>query len=234
MIKPRAVLFDYGDTVLKLGFSDWIAADKKLLEFAVNKTGITAGDLQDLANRINNEFEPKRIESMIEQDVITFYRLLFDTAGISLSISFEEAARISWDAAYRLVPEDGIHEVLDTLKKHGIKTGIISNSAFPGKILEKELEKHGLAGRFSFLIASADYGIRKPHPRIFDVAVRKMGLKPHEIWFAGDKIEFDIKGASNAGLFPIWYNRQNLFSDHPYDCLEIKNWYDFIKTIESL
>lgn len=234
MIKPRGVLFDYGDTILQIGKPEWIPASGRLLEFAVNKTGITAGELQEIADRINKEFESKRNESFIEQDIKTFLRLLLDTAGISLSISFEEAARIDWDAAYKLTPEVGIHEVLDTLEKHGIRTGIISNSAFPSDILKEELIKHGLAGRFSFIVCSADYGIRKPHPRIFDVAARKMGLKPHEIWFAGDKIEFDIKGAAGAGMYPVWYNRQNVSANHEYDCLEIKHWHDFIKTIESL
>jgi putative hydrolase of the HAD superfamily len=231
--KPLGVLFDYGDTILQINTPDWIPASGKLLEYAENPTGLSAEALQAMADRINHEFEPRRNESMIEQDVMTFYRLLFDTAGISLSIGFDEAARIGWQAAYHLTPEDGVREMLDTLNNHGIKTGIISNSAFPGTILMEELGKHGLADSFSFAVVSADYGIRKPHPRIFEIAARKMGLEPKDIWFAGDKPQYDIIGAAGAGMFPVWYNTDGETYDHGCDCLEVKTWQEFVSIIES-
>ena len=171
---------------------------------------------------------------MIEQDIITFYRLLFDTAGISLSISHEEAARKCWNTAFGLIPEDGIYEVLDTLEMLEIKTGILSNASWSRSFLEEELEKHDLLQRFCFIISSADYGIRKPHPRIFDIAARKMGLKPEDIWFVGDKPQFDIKGAITAGMHPVWYNPRNEKPDQQYDCLEIHHWYEFVEIINSL
>ncbi len=234
MNKPRAVLFDYGDTILQIAFTDWLKADKYLLDHTVNETALTPEELQEIANRINREFDPKRNESMIEQNVLTFYRFLCDLAGITLSISLEEAAQMSWDSAYTMLPEDGISEVLDTLEKHRILTGIISNSAFPAVIMRKELEKHGLADRFRFVIASADYGIRKPHPRIFEIAAKKLGLEPADIWFAGDKPQYDVVGAAGAGMFPVWYNTDGLTHDHGCNCLEIRSWREFIDIIESL
>ena len=234
MKKPSGVIFDFGDTILRLGFTDWIRADKAILEFAEKETNITPEALQNLANAINRDFESIRIESMIEQDVITFYRLLFDTAGITLSINHEQAARLCWNTAYMFTPEEGIYEVLDVLEKHDIKTGILSNTAFPGIFIEEELDKHKLLHRFSFVIASADYGVRKPHPRIFDIAARKMGMKPQDIWFVGDKPQFDVKGAINAGMHPVWYNPRYGTPDPQYDCLEINHWNEFIETIYSL
>ena len=83
-------------------------------------------------------------------------------------------------------------------------------------------------------MASADYGVRKPHPRVFDIASRKMGLEPQDIWFIGDKHQFDVKGAITAGMHPVWYNPRNGKPDPQYDCLEINHWQDFIKIIETL
>jgi hypothetical protein len=96
MKKPSGVIFDLGDTVLRLHTIDWIRANEAILEHTDTETSITPKALQDIANRINAEFEQVRIDSMIEQDVVSFYRMLFDTAGLSLSISYEEAARICW------------------------------------------------------------------------------------------------------------------------------------------
>jgi putative hydrolase of the HAD superfamily len=233
MKKPSGVIFDLGDTVLHLGPVDWIRADEAILKFAAKETSITPEELQDIANHINAEFEQVRIESMIEQDVISFYKLLFDTAGITLSISHEEAARTCWNTAYTFTPEEGIYDVLDTLERHDIKTGILSNASFSGIILEEELEKHGLLRRFAFVISSADYGVRKPHPRIYDIAARKMELEPQEIWFVGDKPKFDIKGAITARMHPVWYNPRDGKPDPQYDCLEINHWNEFIKLINS-
>ena len=234
MKKPSGVIFDLGDTVLRLHTVDWIRANEAILKFAEKETGITPEELQDIANHINAEFEQVRIDSMIEQDVIGFYRLLFDTAGITLSISHEEAARTCWNTAYTFTPEEGIHDVLDILQKYKIRTGILSNGSFPGVLLEEELAKHNLLHRFSFIISSADYGVRKPHPRIYDIAARKMGLEPQEIWFVGDKPKFDIKGAITAGMHPIWYNPRDGKPDPQYDCREINHWNEFIKLINSL
>jgi putative hydrolase of the HAD superfamily len=234
MKKPSGVIFDLGDTVLRLHTVDWIRANEAILKFAEKDTLITPEELQDIANHINAEFEQVRIESMIEQDVISFYRLLFDTAGIMLSVSHEEAARICWDTAYSFIPEEGIYDVLDTLERHDIKTGILSNTAFSGILIEEELKKHDLLRRFSFVISSADYGVRKPHTRIYDITARKMELEPEDIWFVGDKHQFDIRGAIATGMYPVWYNPRDGKPDPQYDCLEINHWNEFIEIINSL
>jgi putative hydrolase of the HAD superfamily len=234
MKKPSGVIFDLGDTVLRLHTVDWIRADEAILKFAEKETGITPEELQDIANHINAEFEQVRIESMIEQDVVSFYRLLFDTAGITLSISHEEAARLCWNSAYTFTPEEGINDVLDILQNHMIRTGILSNGSFPGLLLEEELAKHNLLHRFSFVMSSADYSIRKPHPRFFNIAARKMDLEPNDIWFVGDKLQFDVKGAIAAEMYPVWYNPRDGKQDPQYDCLEINHWNEFIEIINSL
>jgi putative hydrolase of the HAD superfamily len=234
MKKPSGVIFDLGDTVLRLHTIDWIRANEAILEHTDTETSITPKALQDIANRINAEFEQVRIDSMIEQDVVSFYRMLFDTAGITLSISHEEAARICWNSAYTFTPEEGINEVLEILQLNKIPAGILSNGSFPGVLLEEELARHNLLHRFSFVMSSADYSIRKPHPRFFNIAARKLNLKPGDIWFVGDKLQFDVKGAIAAGMHPVWYNPRGDKPDPQYDCQEINHWNEFIDIINSL
>ena len=234
MKKPSAVIFDLGDTVLRVESYDWIAANKKLLEFTENDTNLTPEEIQRVAFEINTDFEQHRINAMIEIDTPSFYRTLFETVGLSLSISHEEAARVAWHTACKFCPEEGIYEALDILEKHNIRKGILSNGSFSGTILEEELAKYHLAHRFEFVISSADYVVRKPHCRIFNLAVKKMNLAPKDIWFVGDKLDIDIKGAINAGIYPVWYNSQNKPADPDYDCLEVKTWHEFKDIIESL
>lgn len=42
--------------------------------------------------------------------------------------------------------------------------------------------------------------IGKPEPILFEMAIRKMGLSPHEVLMVGDRLDTDIKGARQAGL----------------------------------
>lgn len=63
--------------------------------------------------------------------------------------------------------------------------------------------------RFEFVIASSEYMVRKPNPRIFRLALQKAGLSPDRVWFCGDNVRADVEGAHAAGLFPVWYEGES-------------------------
>ena len=58
---------------------------------------------------------------------------------------------------------------------------------------------------FEFILASSDYGLRKPDTRLFQVALEKAALKPEEVWFCGDTYDKDIEGAQVAGISAVFY-----------------------------
>jgi putative hydrolase of the HAD superfamily len=234
MRKPKGVIFDLGGTILFLESVNAINGSRKQLEFLDNDADITVEEFQSKIEEINNDVFRLQDETHIQVRIQETYRLVFETLGLSSSIDYSEMTRIFWNAAVKYRPNDGIYDVLDTLDKYGIKTGILSNASFTGDVLTEELEKHNLAHRFSFLISTADYGIRKPDKRIFDVAIKKIGLAPEDIWFVGDKVDYDIKGAINAGLFPVLYNWRNESMEIDSEHLIVKGWYEFRDEIESL
>ena len=53
---------------------------------------------------------------------------------------------------------------------------------------------------------SYEFGFRKPDKRIFLAAAERIGFKPEEIMFVGDRINIDIKGAIATGMTPILKN----------------------------
>ncbi|HEY32676.1 MAG TPA: HAD family hydrolase [Dehalococcoidia bacterium] len=234
MRRPAGVIFDLGDTVLHLESINMISANKRLLEFAEGNTDLTAEDVQLFAEELSREALQVREDSMVEYSIQSFQRLLYGNLGISFTIGPYEMEREFWNAAIKYLPCEGIHDVLDLLDKHRIKTGILSNSGFTGTVLLEELKKHNLAHRFSFLISSIDYVFRKPHKRLFQITVRKMGLEPQDIWFVGDKLEYDIRGAIDSGLYPVWYNPENKSGEIDGEYLEVRSWYEFQGRIEEL
>ena len=233
MRRPYGVIFDFGDTVLHGEFNP-AAGFKRLLEFVENMPDFTAEYFQRVADEMSREIGQLRDESMIEFGFQIFQRLLFETLGLSVKTDYLVMEKAFWHAAIAYTPCDGILDVLDILEKYQIKAGILSNSSFTGIVLEEELSRHNLADRFIFVISSVDYGFRKPHNRIFNVAVKKMNLEPHDIWFVGDKLESDVRGAFDYGLYPVWYNPRNEPGKEDCEYLEVRNWHEFNQKIELL
>jgi len=234
MQRPAGVIFDLGSTVLNEETFNAAAGTERLLALADNSQQLTAEEVQLFAGELDEEIQGVRDESMLEFSIQSFQRLLYENLSMSFTISPYEMEKEFWDAAVKYSPSEGIYEVLDTLEKNHIKTGILSNSSFTGAILEEELAKHNLAHRFSFLISSIDYVFRKPHKRLFQLAVRKMDLEPQDIWFVGDRLEYDVRGAIDSGLYPVWYNSEGKPGGIDGEYLEVKNWREFQEKIEAL
>jgi putative hydrolase of the HAD superfamily len=233
-IGPKGIIFDFGDTIMHADSFDSLAGNRRLLELAEHNPGITAEDAQKVADEIFAWMEPARDKSMLETTCETFDRLIFELLGVRFRVSYNELEKEFWKAATDFKPEPGIYSLLDLIEARRIKTGIISNAIYRASTLIGELERYDMAQRFSFVLTSADYGIRKPHKYIFQVAIKKMKLFPSEIWFVGDTLDYDIKGALDAGMYPVWYNRRNKPGTIDGDYLEIKSLDELKSRIERM
>jgi putative hydrolase of the HAD superfamily len=233
MYRPLGIIFDLGDTVLHLESVDVLAGNRCMLEFDDVNPGVTAEDVMAVVNEIFPWIEHARDTSMLEVTASSINRLIYETLGVTFRIDYDELETVFWNGALTYKPAEGIFELLDMLDTYGIKTGILSNSINRGGALEDELAKHDLAERFSFVMSSADYGIRKPHEYIFRIAIKKMGLEPSDIWFIGDNVEYDIRGALNAGLYPVWYNWRNESVSMDNEVLEIRSMQELQEKIKS-
>ena len=68
-----------------------------------------------------------------------------------------------------------------------------------------------VGGWFEEIVISDEAGCVKPDPRIFTIALERMGLEPGEMAYVGDSPE-DVKGALAVGSIPILIRRDR--SDH--------------------
>jgi HAD superfamily hydrolase (TIGR01509 family) len=68
-----------------------------------------------------------------------------------------------------------------------------------------------VGGWFEDIVISDEAGCAKPDPRIFTIALERMGLDPGEMAYVGDSPE-DVKGALAVGSIPILIRRDQ--SDH--------------------
>lgn len=93
---------------------------------------------------------------------------------------------------------------LERLKSAGFRLAVVSNW---DRTLHQALRYSQLDGYFEFALASLEEGTEKPNPRIFEVALARLGLSPEEAVHVGDHLVDDIEGARNAGIRPIHLDR---------------------------
>jgi putative hydrolase of the HAD superfamily len=54
------------------------------------------------------------------------------------------------------------------------------------------------------ILISAGFGLRKPHPDIFNAVLQKWDLPAEAVVMVGDLLEADILGAEKVGMRHIW------------------------------
>jgi HAD superfamily hydrolase (TIGR01509 family) len=96
--------------------------------------------------------------------------------------------------------EPGMPEALAGVKQLGLRLGCVSNAFMGAATLLRIMEERGLGSYFEFAISSCEFGVRKPHPSIYEEAARIMRLQPEEIIFVGDRLDADVAGPAAAGM----------------------------------
>ena len=102
--------------------------------------------------------------------------------------------------AYAEVPE-----ALRRLRDAGLTTAILSNGA-PG-MLAAGARSAGIDRLLDAILSVEDAGVFKPHPRVYQLAVDRLGAAPGEIAFLSSNA-WDVHGAACFGLRAVWVNRQ--------------------------
>lgn len=223
---PKAVLFDLGGTLLRVTRLEREAAISWLLrpaEYA--RSEAIKPQLLELYLEIRRSLRAGRTEFPIRG----FLNLARDWAAASPAEVTEDEVELEfWKRLCSMGPLPGVGHVLTELRRRGIRTGVVSNSFCTSNVLRYELDRNGLLDAFQFVISSADYGIQKPHPVIFKVALARLGCDPSEAWFVGDNFEKDIVGASAVGMTAVWLNQEDVSHELPNGSLHIKGWHEFL------
>ncbi len=119
-------------------------------------------------------------------------------------------ARMDWalDALRKANREDGLwrrpipgaRELLARLRRTGRRLAVVSNAE--GQV-EADLRKAGLADDLEVVIDSFHVGVAKPDPRIFEIALERLGVDAQQAVYVGDVPAYDVDGARAAGIAPI-------------------------------
>ncbi|MBI4264448.1 MAG: HAD family hydrolase [Acidobacteria bacterium] len=109
-----------------------------------------------------------------------------------------------WAACQHFFLYDDVTPALSTLAARGVKVGLISNSHRCLVSFQQHFELHGL---IAAAISSSDHGYMKPHPSIFEAALKLVGVSAGEAVMVGDSFPHDIEGARRVGMRGILVQR---------------------------
>jgi putative hydrolase of the HAD superfamily len=90
--------------------------------------------------------------------------------------------------------------LLEKFRRGGIKTALLSNVDIADILYWKESP---LSGCFDAVIFSYDAGLLKPDPRIYRLALEKLGLPPEACLYTGDGGHRELRGAREAGFTTV-------------------------------
>ena len=162
-----------------------------------------------------------------------YFNLVLEHCGVPLSpaavAALEELQR--YHAEHNLwesVP-DGVPEALDRLRAMGLKLVVVSNANGKLKVLFARLD---LARRCDVMLDSAEEGVEKPDPRIFELALERSGARREETLHVGDLYYVDVEGARGVGLQAVLLDTADLYRD--FDCRRIRSLGELPELIATL
>ena len=98
------------------------------------------------------------------------------------------------------VPYPDVIPTLTELKQRGYKLGVIANQNYG---TEQRLKNWNLLQFFDIIGASAELGIAKPDPAIFEWALDKADCCPQSAVMVGDRLDNDITPANRFGMHTV-------------------------------
>ena len=114
-----------------------------------------------------------------------------------------------WAACQHFFLYDDVAPALRELATRGLKIGLISNSHRCLASFERHFSLHGL---IAAAISSSEHGYLKPHPSIFESALKRAGVSAHESVMVGDSYPHDVEGARHVGMRGILVQRTSRMS----------------------
>jgi putative hydrolase of the HAD superfamily len=103
--------------------------------------------------------------------------------------------------------EEDTLSTLQKLEEDGYRMGLISNAG-DDQDVQQLARRFGIAQYFDFILTSAACSYRKPHRRIFELALSNWYFLPSEAVMVGDNLDADVRGAQSVGLFAVWLSRR--------------------------
>ena len=209
-MKISTIFFDLGNTLLyNMHLNDesiYAACLQMARKFVSFGYPVKADTLADRHFQILTEYYAYRANENVEYSAETVFQQTLDALGIrdvpeehvlKTMAAFYHETQKNW----LIVP--GAKSLLDSLSRKKVHIGLITNASYAEDIRQL-LQQHEIREYFDQIIISAEVGYRKPHKKIFSIALELMESRADQSVMIGDSLVADIWGASQSGIRSIW------------------------------
>jgi putative hydrolase of the HAD superfamily len=225
----QAIFFDAGNTLFHTSFGR-----RERIRRALASKGLafTLEAVEKGVSQVEGELlGPDKPRIGTEEEEAHFWQRYYPGLLEALGIRDErgELARylkretlyIKWCVVY---PE--VHAVLGALQGR-YRLGLISN-AYPS--MREALDHLALSGYFQSIVISAEVGVRKPDPLIYQTALESLGVAAEDSIFVDDT-ERNVLAAEEMGMTAFLIDRRG---QHPEaDCRKIENLKEVVDYVLS-
>ncbi|MCK5845114.1 MAG: HAD family hydrolase [Victivallales bacterium] len=199
----KAVIFDYGNTLIEFGPKQVVILNDILLSHIREWYG-PCDETHFTEIRKRQILAPYDTEEFIENDrdgiCVELLRELYGVVPDAARIA--EMLRIKHDSFVDAVKLPGFVPPLLKQLRRTCRLGFISNYPCRTSIVDS-LEKIGILDFFDSIVVSGEIGVVKPHPRIFRCSLDQLALAPENCLYVGDNWLADIQGAKRIGMSAI-------------------------------
>lgn len=109
------------------------------------------------------------------------------------------------------------HDVLQALRASGVRTGIVTNGWVEKQTLT--LQGLNLLDLVDDVVISKAVGLSKPDPRIYHLALDRLGVQAAQTWFVGDSPRNDVWGPQQVGLRTAFLQTGHALQDEQPDVI---------------
>ncbi len=238
----KAVIFDFIGTLVKVeGYN--LEVSKMKLYKAIVDAGfkVSHKNFLEAYTQAHEKYRVIRYQKLVEVTNAVWISEALNNLGFKTS---PEDSRIK--TAVNIFFEDYVgslrlrkcaKQTLQTLSKNH-KLGLISNFTY-APVIYAGIRKVGINHFFDVVLVSDAVGWRKPHAKIFEEALKKLGVKAEETLYVGDSPDEDIKGAKQLGMKTVFvvsqfYPLRTLFESSQKPDAIAKNLCEAHKKIQEI
>jgi len=211
----KAVIFDFIGTLTNVrGYS--LEASRMTSRMKLYKAVVNAGFEVDVKS-----FLEAHIQAHEKYRVIRYQKLVEVTNAVWISEALN-------NLGYETTPDDpqvktainiSFEDYLNSLELRqctkrilkmtsaDYKLGLVTNFTY-APVIYVGLRKLDINQFFNAILISDEVGWRKPHPKIFNEALKRLGVSAHETVYVGDSPLEDIKGAKATGMKTVFVPSQ--------------------------
>ena len=218
MAKCRYIFFDVGNSLL-------FPNRARILAPLPVEGHPTLEAWQALERRTKQEFDQGMTGGKVDHSFWwTFHTYLLEGLnapddGMRNKLIENTQMSANWD---QILPDT--RDALERIRQE-YSLAVISNA--DGKI-DAVLRRCGIADCFESITDSGIVGQEKPHPAIFEAALRAMKAEPARSLYVGDVYSIDYVGARNAGMQAVLFDVAGTYREQEFprveSLAELQNW----------